>query len=329
MAWHTAARHRFPGPGEDASWSAEETAVLADAVSRAPSVHNTQPWSLRVEGRRAVLEQRDEAPLREHDPHGRDARLSCGAAVANLAIAVRALGWSPEIRWRPSAASTATVTARGRQPVTPLDRERLRALARRSSHRRAFAARPVPALTRTAVLAAATAPVAWLEGRETAREVAELLGYAARVHRDDAGYQRELAEWTGRSRDAGLAPGALAASGAPAAGLAGPAARVPDEHRLAERLSAELVLVFGAGGDGPREQLQVGESAERAWVEATRLGLVGSVMTQPLRLPEVRSGVRAALGMSGEPHLVLRLGYPAADGVPRSGKRPLPDVLTD
>jgi hypothetical protein len=37
---------------------------------------------------------------------------------------------------------------------------------------------------------------------------------------------------------------------------------------------------------------------------------VGSVLTQPLHLHEVRAGLIERLGLAGFPQLLLRLGYP-------------------
>ncbi|QIZ38684.1 hypothetical protein [Saccharopolyspora sp. ASAGF58] len=76
--------------GPDA-WSAAESAMLGEAVDCAPSVHNTRPWALTIHGRTAQLRERPKL-LAQHDPHGRDRRISFGAALANLVLAIRGLG---------------------------------------------------------------------------------------------------------------------------------------------------------------------------------------------------------------------------------------------
>ena len=45
----------------------------------------------------------------------------------------------------------------------------------------------------------------------------------------------------------------------------------------------------------------------------TDAGLVGSVLTQPFQLPEVRAGLVEALSLAGFPQLLLRLGHPQFD----------------
>lgn len=79
--------------------------------------------------------------------------------------------------------------------------------------------------------------------------------------------------------------------------------------------------------DGPRDHFQAGAAAQRVWLEATRLGLVGSLTTQPSRLPAIRSGICAATGLSGMSQLLVRLEYPRGLPDPPSARRPLPEVF--
>ncbi|GAB2759083.1 NAD(P)H nitroreductase [Salinifilum aidingensis] len=316
-------------------WSPDEAAVLAEAVRRAPSVHNSQPWTIRVRTRSVSLRQRLTVRVPEHDPHGRDRRISCGAAVANLAIAMRGMGWVPDVRWsvdedQPDAG--ATVFATHRQRASSADGGRWRAITHRSSHRAEFADRPVPESTRSSLLAAATVPVARV-GDAARENAASLLARAAREHRTDPRYQQELTTWisarTDRAPVEGMPRCALGTGGVAAAGLAARGVPVPAEEQLVDRLRRETVLVFSTPGDDPREHFQAGEALQRVWLEAARLGLVGSVMTQPLRLSEVRDGLRGALGLAGEPQVLLRLGYPRS-GIPEqaTARRSLPDVFS-
>ncbi|GAA3044245.1 hypothetical protein [Actinokineospora globicatena] len=140
-------------------WSEDDTAVLAAAFTRAPSVHNSQPWTLRLSGRRAVVHERVDVVLPRHDPLGRDRLISCGAAVTNLRLAVRRLGWAAPWRQFPDPAAPgalAEVDAPAPAPITDTELAAYRAIARRHSHRGPFADRPVaPALVDALRVAAA------------------------------------------------------------------------------------------------------------------------------------------------------------------------------
>ncbi|MDR7300843.1 Acg family FMN-binding oxidoreductase [Haloactinomyces albus] len=326
MRWRrTKPRHGAAVAGQP--WTSEDIATLERTVDRAPSVHNTRPWSLTVQDRAATLHERTNAELEQHDPEGRDRRLSCGAALTNLILAVRNLGWATETRREHSPDppdEIAAVLGSHREPPNATEGQRYRAIIRRTSYRRVFEPRAVSYLSREALLAAATSPTVfprWVTMGE-APSVAELLAYAARVRRKDRSYQRELAMWT-VGAPGEVAPGegvpadAFGTEGVPAVGLTTSATRVPDEQRLAAWIETESLMVLSTASEDYYDHVSAGMAMQLAWLAATSLGLVASVMTQPLHLTEVRSGLRERLGLPGEPQLLMRFGYPAAVPGPR------------
>jgi hypothetical protein len=322
------------GRSSDRPWSPEEKAVIARAVDHAPSVHNTQPWSLRFEGRAVELHERHDSELSRHDPEGRDRRLSCGAALANLVLAVRNAGWIAETSLGNAGergAAVATVTGTRKEGPSDSEHRRFQAIPQRTSHRWPFDASPVTGDDREAVRgAAAAAQSRWIAGRDEALELARQLTYAARVHHGDEAYQRELSSWTvpPGSSSTGVPDDALSSRGLGAVGLVSASTRVPDEEWLAGRIADESVLLVSTPADGPHDQVCAGEALELAWLEATSRGLAVSVMTQALRLAEVRSGLGQLLGTTGVPQALMRLGRPATSPS-FSARRPLDDAATD
>ena len=338
MSWLSklAGRHGAKDPTAEPFWSEEQLEALAKAVRNAPSVHNTQPWSLRVLGSTATLYERPDLDLSWHDPQGRDRMISCGAALANLALAVRSTGWAVDERLEPSAEepeAVACVLATRREAPTAVESQRYRAIIRRTSHRRAFERRALSDATYEALRSPATSSdvyARWVTGEQEALQLARLLGYAARARRDDAQYQRELALWTQWTADTeppeGMPSDVYAAEGVPAAGLVTSASRWPDEYVLAERIEEEAVLVLSTHDDTRCARLRLGEAMQLAWLEATSLGLATSVMTHPFQLSEVRTALAERLGLPGTPWIAMRFGYPTVPA-PRSSRRPLSETL--
>ena len=317
-----------------ATWSDAELAGLEQAVRRAPSVHNSQPWEFSAADRQVRLALRADVRVERHDPESRDQLISFGAALANLVLAVRSTGWRADVSFEPDW--VAVVTANRRSEPTAAELRRHTAIPRRATYRRDFADAPVAHLQREAVLGAASAPgvrPTWVIGPERAHEVARHLSYAARVFRGDANYQRELSAWTfpqdtpsGPVEEAGMPANALADRGLAAIGLARPRTRIPDVRNLAARIERESLLVLATGSDEPADHVRAGEAMELAWLAATAQGLATSVMTQPLHLTEVRSGISAALGArdvpAGDvPQVLMRFGHPDAVPVPRAPRR--------
>ncbi|MDA3625153.1 nitroreductase family protein [Saccharopolyspora sp. WRP15-2] len=299
--------------GGHRGWSAEESAVINRAVHNAPSVHNSRPWSLELRDRTAELRERPTL-LAQHDPGGRDRRISCGAALANLVLAVRGLGWAVEEKLGSDAGLVlAAVTATGRAEPSEVERRRSEAVLERRSYREAFDGSELPESTRDALLEAVAAPGVtgrWISGADETLAVARLLTYAARVFRGNAEYQRELSSWTTEAGD-GLRRDAFGERGLAAVGLTTGRTHLPDESALAARMQREAVLVVGVQTDGPVDQVRAGAAVEQAWLEATGRGLVASVMTQPLHLAEVRSELAAGLGFAEAPQVLMRVGRPA------------------
>ncbi|RCW40711.1 nitroreductase family protein [Halopolyspora algeriensis] len=309
-------------------WTAEETTVLDRAVDRAPSVHDTRPWSLTVQGRTATLYEWAEAKQDRHDPEGRDRHFSCGAALANLVLAVRSIGWATEVRQEHSPDppdTVAAVTGTRREAPTATEGQRYRAITRRTTYHRIFEPRALSYLTRETLLAAATSPQVysrWVMGGTEASNVASLLAHAARTSRKDRSHSWELAMWSLGQPDEvppgqGVPDDTSGSGGVRAAGSAAPAAWLPSEQQLGAWIGNESVLVLSTFSDGRHDHVSAGTAMQLAWLAATSLGLAASVITQPLHLPEVRSGLRERLGLPGQPQMLMRFGYPAFIPGPR------------
>ncbi|EOD70254.1 Acg family FMN-binding oxidoreductase [Amycolatopsis vancoresmycina] len=309
----------------------EQLGVLARAVSRAPSVHNSQPWQLLVRGSEVDLLERREVELRRHDPSGRDRVLSCGAALTNLELAVRALGRDCHVGLRDDGDVVATVTI-GRPRATSARAYLLyQAIGRRRSHRHRFFHSRVPATVQHALVVAGETTGVHVVRPARLDKLAELLGFATRVLRDDRGYQRELAVWTAHTRgwDAhgdGIAEGALGSEAFPAAGLVRTTTPVPDDAVLADRLAAENLLIFCTDGDSRPDRLAAGMALQRVWLTAASKALVGSVLTQPLHLTGFRARLVSELALPGVPQAIFRFGYPAVPAAP-SPRLPLGELF--
>jgi nitroreductase len=295
-------------------WSPIEVRSLFQAVAQAPSVHNTQAWVMVLRERSVQLYELWDITLPHHDPTGRDRLLSCGAALTNLNLAMRNLGWETNIRLFPDPARgdlVATVTAVRRQPPTAEERNWYDAIPDRRSHRLRFDEEPLSAQEIRQVGAALVGERMsshQVAGSAEASAVAGLLEHAAELLRYDRRYQRELRSWTirrGHPR-AGIPEDRL--SHALFGGLVRRGDGVPDHKVLTSRIDHECVFVIETADDSKRDHVLAGAAVQRAWLAATNLGLAASLITQPLQLPEIRSGLSDRLNLSGFPHALLRVG---------------------
>lgn len=318
-------------------------AAIEQAVTfgvQAPSVHNTQPWRWVFRAGALELHADRTRQLAALDPDGRSVLLSCGAALELARLGLAAAGWESTVERVVEGDLLARIRPVRRGPVPPETVDRARAAELRHTDRRPFGADPVPDPTIDALLAAAVGDgvYAYAVRRSDERlDLAVVFSWADQVESADPAYRAELAHWT-RSADARAADGIPAESvphlsaGAPRhtevpvrdfeAGITGgqPLVDIIDEQ--------PLYLVVFTVGDDAAARLRAGEAYARVSVEAQRLGLASSALTQAVDLPAVRERFRVLMDWPDHPQMVLRAGFPGGGPMPATGRRPLTEVLT-
>ena len=324
---------------------APERSEVERAVSfgvRAPSIHNTQPW--RWVYRPGVLElYADRArQLPALDPDGRSVLLSCGAALELARLGFAAAGWQTEVDRLPDPGQPdllARIRTAGRAPVDGPVVERAEAAERRHSERRPFRPEPVPEEVVRGLLAVVTDAGVYAYAVERADEkidLAVVFSWADGVELSDPAYRAELAHWT----RTGSSPDGVPAAAVPHVPVGAPRhadvslrdfeAGITGGQQLTETIDERPVyLVVFSTADDRMARLRAGEAYAQICVEAERLGLASSAMTQAVDLPAVRERFRTLMNWPDHPQMVLRLGYPEPGPTqPPTGRRALTAVLS-
>ena len=323
------------------------TAVVA-AATRAPSVHNTQPWRFTATGDRLEVHRDRERALPVLDPSGRQQVISCGVAAEFAVVALRAAGVEADVELLPSEEDPdhlATVGTGAPREVAPEDAALAEAIGRRHTERAPFLPRAVPDEVLGRLQSDAGRLGVWVKtvtGTDEEVATAFLVSRAEELERSDPDYLAELERWlrTDPAAVDGIPVGAVpeedpatrpsnwlvrdfvAGSRAPHVFLpAGdPAAPPPEVER-------PTVVLLGTDGDDRTAWLLAGRALGRLLLSATTEGLAASPLTQALDWPVTRTRMRARLSLVGYPQMLLRMGYPSTqDGAP-SGRRPVADVL--
>jgi nitroreductase len=311
--------------------------VLALA-NRAPSVHNSQPWRWRIRPASIHLFADPIRALPAIDPDQRDLRISCGAALHHLRVALLATGFAAHVERVPDPARPlhlAAVETTAAQP-TPEDLALARAIESRRSDRRMFSTWPVPPeflgdLVRVASTQGATLQ---LLDREVQRQaVRRLVEHAAIEESLTPDAARETTAWSGRS--------ILSPSGVPATTVPMTSEGTIGTRHFARPEQAQTVLgreesdgtvlaLLATTTDEPVDQLRAGEALSAVLLTATRLGLATDPISQPLEAPDTRAELRrVCLDGAGEPQVLLRLGWApiSAEPVPLTGRLPVDETI--
>ncbi|MEU0221823.1 nitroreductase family protein [Streptomyces sp. NPDC006265] len=300
-----------------------ETCVSA-AVA-APSIHNTQPWSFRLDAESATFHVRavPERGLRHTDPAGRALHLSVGACLLNLRVAIAHCGWSPVGRLLPApedpgllavirlAGSMARRRPTGHRP------DLYEAIWRRHSSRLPFTGRPLPPHLSNELGEAAHAEGARLwfpDPVETAR-LLRLTAEAERRNRIDTDRAAESNRWV--HQDLRPAPDV----GLPRAVLGPQDTRenLPLRDFIAQRHTerlvarpfeaAPVVAVLITEHDRRADWLRAGQALQHVWLLATAHGLRASLLHQGLEWPDLRGFLSPTPGRTGHVQMLIRLGH--------------------
>ncbi|MEV8436060.1 nitroreductase [Actinosynnema sp. NPDC051121] len=311
----------------------DEVTDVLTAAALAPSVHNTQPWRFRLTRDRIELHPDPTRRLPATDPEDRELRLSCGAALFNLRLALRDHGIRPLVTLMPGAdapGALATVRRGGHRDLDPETRQLIKAIPVRRSNRKPFRDVPVPVEHRHALVRAAERERSWLhvvtDHGERGR-LQRLVAKAQRIHADAPDVRAELTEWTGPRAGDGIPPGSGGVRPAPQDEWAMRDFQAAERPPGKDYESDPLVVVLCSFYNGPLAELQAGQALQRVLLTATTLGLSASFMSQAIEVRPVRDELRRALGGTLEPQTVLRIGF--GSPVPASPRRTVRELLLE
>ena len=285
------------------------TRVVA-AATRAPSIHNTQPWRFTAAPDRLDVFLDRERALPVVDPTTRQQVISCGSAVEFAVVALSAAGFDSAVELLADDADPdrlATIRMTGSREPTDQDRTLAEAIEQRHTVRAAFQPKAVPVELVDRLQQETARYGGWLKPiTRSEEEVATvfLISRAEEMEQNDPAYRAELEAWV--RTDPGAADGVpvdAVPSGDPRARPSNwlirdfvadqresdpflepvdPDAPPPDVER-------PTVVLMGTDGDDRYAWLLAGRALGRVLLRATDAGVAASPLTQALDWPATRT----------------------------------------
>lgn len=291
---------------------------LARAAASAPSPHNSQPWFFVEEGHDHGFELHADGGRRMvlTDPGGREMVIACGAALFNVRIAVRHLGFRPVVDVLPDPGDPdylARVGFGAHAPVTDEEELLAGAMFHRHTHRGPFGPEPVSEELLDALREQARAEGALLQvidSSEKLEALTDLVRTAEEADRADFWHTVELGRCVGPS-------GVPVEACRPHPDLTLLAAR--DYLGLSRRFTVSArrqgigtgtIAVLSTPYDNRAEWLLAGQALQRVLLYAAHHGVMAGFHTQPLEHPALRAEFRRNVAARRYPQMVLRLGHP-------------------
>lgn len=307
--------------------------VLALA-SRAPSVHNTQPWRWLVGHESLHLYSDDDRHLPNTDPDGRDLILSCGTALNHCVVGFAAVGWQAKVTRFPNPADPSHLAAieLSRSTADPVDIALAAAIPRRRTDRRHYNSWPVSVGDIALMAARAARNGVMLCLVEDIDNLHEIVTQSVWDHMNHD-YLAELTAWSGRYASVAGVPARNAPQSDPNAKIPGrlfahPALTMPAGSSAAD--DNAVLLALGTRSDDRLARLRAGEATSIVLLTATSMGLASCPVTEPLEVADTREAVRTEIfGASSYPQMLLRVGWSPinADPLPSTPRRELSDFV--
>jgi hypothetical protein len=304
---------------EEAVIDLETIDQILEIACRAPSIHNTQPWSWRVSKSRVDLYADFARQLVYADPQRRDLLISCGAALHHFEEAARAMGWASRVRRTPDPAEPRFIASIQLRPgVAPPDsRETLEAISRRRTDRRQLTSWPVPAERLSALAMTGNrwgAQVLPILDESMKAQLERLTAHADELQRRNPGYVREINSSTTYWADTGVPVGHIPRSSRRARATVGGRLRFPngvlDDTGSDDGPPADGMLLITTSSDDTVSRVRAGEALSAVWLQATRDNMSAVPLSQALEVAETRRVVQNdVLDDLACAQVVLRVGW--------------------
>lgn len=311
---------------------------LVRNATLAPSSHNTQCWTFRIEAD-AITIRPDFArrcPVVDPDDHHLFASLGC--ATENLVLAARANGLVGEPHFDP-ARSEAGIRI-SLSSATSVQSPLYEAITDRQCTRAAFDGRPLTTSELGQLERAGTGNgvrVMLLAAKPVIESVIEYVVAGNTAQMANPAFVSELRDWIRFDREEAVETGDglfTGASGNPVVprwlgsrllGLLYRPKTENDKYALQLRSSSGVAVFVSAAKDAAH-WIEAGRCYERFALQATALGIRNAMINQPVEVAALRPQFASFLGVDGRrPDLIARFGR--GPTMPRSLRRPLPAVI--
>ncbi|MEO3756897.1 nitroreductase family protein [Mycobacterium sp. B14F4] len=315
---------------------AETIRTALTLATRAPSVHNTQPWRWTV-GEHSLHLFADPARQLPHtDPDRRELMVSCGMVLHHAVVALAALGWRARVHRFPNPADPVHLASLELCPshVGNHDVTLAAAIPRRRTDRRHFSSWPVPHADIATIGARVARMGIQLRHVEMSMDIRAIVAEAVSRHTDDDAYLAELSAWSGRHASTTGVPARNIPESDPIAPLPArlfAAGALSQPENTSARDDHAVLLALGSVSDDDLARLRAGEAASMALLTATSFGLATCPVSEPLEIAETRDALRSEVFDDREyPQMMLRIGWApvGADPLPSTPRRPIDEVAT-
>lgn len=313
--------------------------TMIDLASRAPSIHNSQPWLWELHGNELRLYADYRFAVPAADPHGRQLTLSLGAHLDHFRAASAAQGWATNVTRLPNPVHRdhlATVEFTSRQTILDGFAQRSKAMRERFTDRlpmHSITEQELRDFTDRVHSDAYNTTHSTLLPSETKPGLARASRASSAARRYDAAYHDELDWWTEQpsTRDYGIPASSLLSSSEAqrvAVGRDFPHATTGQPRRRNIPADQACILLLSSYSSSTLDVLRCGEALSELLLDAVTVGLSTCIVSHVFETPTGRAIVRQLVDDTAEPQVLVRVGRRDEAELPTpTPRRPVDDVF--
>lgn len=291
----------------------------------APSGHNTQPWLFEInEDEMSINLYADRTrALPVIDPEDTELIISCGTALENLIVAMKYFEYYAEVEFFPSETDNDFLAKIkpiiGYEPDAE-DIKLFKAIKNRHTNRMPFADETIDGIKLQKLKSIASEErinFHVIEAEEIREEIIKIIEQGDKVQAANKSFCRELAQWVHPNRTNSkdgipgyaFGMGDLISFGSPffIGNLNWGDIQAGRDRNLIK--GSPVLAIMESKNNRPIDWLHTGIALEKLLLKASSEGIAASYLNQPIEVPELREKLRLLLGLKGQPHLIIRMGY--------------------
>ncbi|WP_330154686.1 Acg family FMN-binding oxidoreductase [Rhodococcus chondri] len=303
------------------------------SASRAPSLHNSQPWKWLLGSDELSLFSDNDRILPATDAYGRQMVLSCGAALHHLQIALAAHRWASVIERIPHPPGRQCLATIRFHPADEASDSELRlaaAIRLRRTERLPMTAPANPQQTLADLRDLTERSGVHLSriGEHGRPALDDMSRRIMGLRRGDQAYQAELRWWTGQAvYPGGIPPDALpTARQSVAADREFPAGSATSDTTADQDRAA--IFLLSTDTDSRLDWLRCGEALSAVLLTCTDRGLATCPVTHLTELNAFRTFLGDLTDGIGVPQVLVRVGFRThPEAATATSRRPLSEIL--
>ena len=302
---------------------------ILDIARLAPSSHNTQPWTVRVDGHKLTIGYDSGRHLAVGDPGKRELFISLGCFIEAVATAAPCYGYKATVHYLGNKAGGVARVSLSKLKAKSGPRA-LDLLRHRRSDRRHYQDKKIPTdiIGKLGNITRGSASLSITDSPEAIGFLSEMTAEATREIMSDPAFREELAGWVRHNwtRQPDGMPGYTQGIPGPVSLFAKVVIRnnkrmansqaKQDSRRVARSSAIGLVCI---PKDDPPCQLDAGRVYQRACLAGAKYGLKTAGVSAAIVNDDTSEQIAKRLALKGKPVALIRFGY--TKSVPKTSPR--------